>query len=77
MLALRERVRAALDPAGVMAYGPRWQRDDVPHGHAMAKGHFDPRADKDLRLQRLWDGVVELAVPGDINDHSGDVRHGC
>ncbi len=32
VLDLRARIRAALDPAGVMAYGPRWQRDDLPEG---------------------------------------------
>ncbi len=29
VLALRERVREALDPSGVMAYGPRWARGEA------------------------------------------------
>jgi FAD/FMN-containing dehydrogenase len=29
VLDLRARIRAALDPAGVMAYGPRWERSDI------------------------------------------------
>jgi glycolate oxidase FAD binding subunit len=29
LLTLRERIRGALDPAGVMAYGPRWARGEA------------------------------------------------